>query len=412
MDNNQPIIVKRVKKNAAGHHGGAWKIAFADFATAMMAFFLVLWLMSSATPEQKKAIAGYFQDPIGFTESASPYVIDLGGTPTPAPDRTLNPEIQAQPDSTQNKVNPDMEERADPNDSNRVEPDPTQALDPSQKRQPNDAAQQQKDASQPQKDASQAQKMDASQAEKIAEQVDKERLQLLLQELQNKIEQNPELQKFKDQILLEITQDGLRIQIVDADNRPMFDSGSPRLKPYFEDILLAMADTIRQVPNKISISGHTDAARYVGKGDFSNWELSAGRANAARRALEAGGYPDEQVARIVGYAASAPFDRQNPLSPVNRRIDIVVLTKKAEAAIAGSAGGDGKPDASASPTKGAPPTTPGKPSPPAGPPGAARGTPAPGGAVSATGNLAQPINSAAFKQQINAFDAGVIQSKP
>jgi len=388
MDNNQPIIVKRVKKSAAGHHGGAWKIAFADFATAMMAFFLVLWLMSSATPEQKKAIAGYFQDPIGFTESASPYVIDLGGTPTPAPDRTLNPEIQAQPDSTQNKVNPDMEERADPNDSNRVAPDPTQAVDPSDKRQPSDAAQQQKDASQ-------AQKMDASQAEKVAEQVEKERLQLLLQELQNKIEQNPELQKFKDQILLEITQDGLRIQIVDADNRPMFDSGSPRLKSYFEDILLAMADTIRQVPNKISISGHTDAARYAGKGDFSNWELSAGRANAARRALEAGGYPDDQVARIVGYAASAPFDRDHPLNPINRRIDIIVLTKKAQQAIEGRAGGGSqapKPAADSAP-------------------GASRGGVSSGN-VSASGNLAQPINNAAFKQQINAFDAGAIQGKP
>lgn len=386
MDNNQPIIVKRVKKSAAGHHGGAWKIAFADFATAMMAFFLVLWLMSSATPEQKKAIAGYFQDPIGFTESASPYVIDLGGTPTPAPDRTLNPEIQAQPDSTQNKVNPDMEERADPNDSNRVQPDPTQSPDSSPDRQPNAAAQ--KDQNQ------QAQKMDASQAEKIAEQVDKERLELLLQELQNKIEQNPELQKFKDQILLEITQDGLRIQIVDAENRPMFDSGSPRLKSYFEDILLAMADTIRQVPNKISISGHTDAARYNGKGDFSNWELSAGRANAARRALIAGGYPEEQVARIVGYASSAPFDREHPLNPVNRRIDIIVLTKKAQQAIEGRAGGSqaSKPAAGAAP--------------------AASRSGVSSGGVSATGNLAQPINNAAFKQQVNAFDAGVIQGKP
>ncbi|MDR6180163.1 MULTISPECIES: flagellar motor protein MotB [unclassified Pseudomonas] len=386
MDNNQPIIVKRIKKSAAGHHGGAWKIAFADFATAMMAFFLVLWLMSSATPEQKKAIAGYFQDPIGFTESASPYVIDLGGTPTPAPDRTLNPEIQAQPDSTQNKVNPDVQERADPNDSNRVAPDPTQAPDQSDKRQPNDAAQQQKDASQA--------KMDPSQAEKIAEQVDKERLELLLQELQNKIEQNPELQKFKDQILLEITQDGLRIQIVDAENRPMFDSGSPRLKSYFEDILLAMADTIRQVPNKISISGHTDAARYAGKGDFSNWELSAGRANAARRALIAGGYPEEQVARIVGYASSAPFDREHPLNPVNRRIDIIVLTKKAQQAIEGRAGGNQAPKPAAGAT-----------------PAASRSGVSSGG-VSATGNLAQPINNAAFKNQVNAFDAGVIQGKP
>src|SRR5690606_17445505 len=160
MDNNQPIIVKRVKKIAAGHHGGAWKVAFADFAIAMMAFFLVLWLMSSATPEQKKLISGYFQDPIGFTESASPYVIDLGGSPTVSPDKTLNPDLQAP------------------------------AVVP-------DAA------------------VDAEEVESLAEQIERERLDLLLQELQNKVDENPQLQKFKDQILFEITQDGLRIQIMD-----------------------------------------------------------------------------------------------------------------------------------------------------------------------------------------------------
>ncbi|CAD5106539.1 flagellar motor protein MotB [Zestomonas carbonaria] len=284
MDNNQPIIVKRVKRYAAGHHGGSWKIAFADFATAMMAFFLVLWLMSSATPEQKKAISGYFQDPVGFTESASPYVIDLGGTPTPAPDKTLNPEIQNLPD-----------------DQDRSKMDPTQAED-------------------------------------IADRLERERLELLLQELQNKIDENPQLQRFKDQILLEITQDGLRIQIMDAENRPMFDLGSARLQPYFEDILLAMADTIKEVPNKISVSGHTDAKPFSGAGDFGNWELSASRANAARRALVAGGYPEEQVARVVGYASSALFDRVDPFNPVNRRIDIIVLTKKAQRAIEGEQG--------------------------------------------------------------------------
>jgi len=115
----------------------------------------------------------------------------------------------------------------------------------------------------------------------------------------------------------------------------MFDSGSARLKPYFEDILLAMADTIKTVPNKISISGHTDAKPYSGTGDFGNWELSANRANAARRALVAGGYPDPQVARVVGFASSALFDRKDPFNPVNRRIDIVVLTKKAQRAIEG-----------------------------------------------------------------------------
>ncbi|WOF77608.1 flagellar motor protein MotB [Pseudomonas sp. FeN3W] len=278
MDNTQPIIVKRVKKVAGGHHGGAWKIAFADFATAMMAFFLVMWLMSSATPEQKKLISGYFQDPIGFTESASPHVIDLGGTPTPSPDRTLNAE-----------------------------------LEPAQ---------------------SEAQ-VDSDQVETFAEQLERERLDLLLQELQNKVDENPELQKFKDQILFEITQDGLRIQIMDAENRPMFALGSAQLQPYFEDILLALVDTIAAVPNKISISGHTDAKPYSGRGDFGNWELSAGRANAARRTLVIGGYPEDQIARVVGYASSALFDREDPFNPVNRRIDILVLTKKAQRSIEG-----------------------------------------------------------------------------
>ena len=280
MDNNQPIIIKRVKKTAGGHHGGAWKIAFADFATAMMAFFLVMWLMSSATPEQKRAISGYFQDPIGFTESASPHVIDLGGTPTPSPDRTLNAEVDPAVHQSESKI-------------------------------------------------------DADQAETFAEQLERERLELLLQELQNKVDENPDLTRFKDQILFEITQDGLRIQIMDAANRPMFALGSARLQPYFEDILLAMADTIRAVPNKISISGHTDAKPYSGQGDFGNWELSSGRANAARRTLVAGGYPDEQIARVVGYASSALFDRDDPLNPVNRRIDILVLTRKAQRTIEG-----------------------------------------------------------------------------
>ena len=289
MENNQPIIVKRVKKVAGGHHGGAWKIAFADFATAMMAFFLVMWLMTSATPEQKKAISGYFQDPIGFTESASPYAIDLGGTPTPAPERTLNPDISETPES---------------------QPDETG--------------------------------VSTDQIETLAEKMEQERLELLLQELQNKVEENPELQRFKDQILFEITQDGLRIQIMDAENRPMFALGSANLQPYFEDILLAMADTIRTVPNKISISGHTDAKPFAGRGDFGNWELSSNRANAARRTLVAGGYPDEQVARVVGYASSALFDREDPFNPVNRRIDIVVLTKKAQRAIEGEQGANGE----------------------------------------------------------------------
>ena len=315
MENNQPIIVKRIKKVAGGHHGGAWKIAFADFATAMMAFFLVMWLMTVATPEQKKLISGYFQDPVGFSESASPHVIDLGGTPTPSPDRTLN-------DEPQDEQTPAEDAQAD---------------------------------------------VDKLQAESIAEEVERERLELLLQELQTKVEENPQLQNFKDQILFEITQDGLRIQIMDAENRPMFASGSARLQPYFEDILLAMTETISAVPNKISVSGHTDAQPFVGRGGYGNWELSADRANAARRVLIAGGYDDGQVARVVGYASSALFDRDEPLNPINRRIDIVVLTRKAQRAIEGAQSDlDDLPVDAASPSAapaGAPPTAPGDPLP-------------------------------------------------
>jgi len=330
MENNQPIIIKRVKRFAAGHHGGAWKIAFADFATAMMAFFLVLWLLSTATPEQKIAIAGYFKDPIGFSESGTPYIIDLGGSPELAPEKTINPEVQSEPT-----------------------PDTSIQLD---------------------KDA----------VESMAEQVEKDRLNLVLQELQNKVEENPQLQKFKDQILFEITQDGLRIQIMDAANRPMFDSGSARLKPYFEDILLAMADTIKAGPNKISISGHTDAKPYAGTGDYGNWELSANRANAARRALVAGGYPDAQVARVVGYASSSLFDRENPLNPVNRRIDIIVLTKKAQRTIEGEQTSPTPPDAA---QPGAAPA-----------PGAAAPTPEP-----------EPMQPRELREKLNIFEDGVLK---
>jgi chemotaxis protein MotB len=337
MENNQPIIVKRVKRFGGGHHGGAWKIAFADFATAMMAFFLVLWLMSSATPEQLIAIAGYFKDPVGFSDSGSPYVIDLGGSPEMSPDQTLNPEVKSTPAPDKVPVDADKQDAA-------------------------------------------------------AEQVEQERLEMLLQELQNKVNENPQLAKFKDQILFEITQDGLRIQIMDAENRPMFDIGSARLKPYFEDILLAMADTIKAVPNKVSISGHTDATPYVGNNGFGNWELSAGRANAARRALIAGGYPDPQVARVVGYASSSLYDKEHPDNPINRRIDIVVLTKKAQNRIEGDQNAGEAPKSDATPA-------PAIPAAPSGKPGASTAAPAVDPQA-----YAQPHE---IRQKLNIFDGQI-----
>lgn len=345
MENNQPIIIKRVKRYGGGHHGGAWKIAFADFATAMMAFFLVLWLMSSATPEQLIAIAGYFKDPVGFSDSGSPYVIDLGGSPEMSPDQTLNPEVKSTPAPDRVPV-------------------------------------------------------DADQQDAAAEQVEQDRLEMLLQELQTKVNENPQLAKFKDQILFEITQDGLRIQIMDAENRPMFDIGSAKLKPYFEDILLAMADTIKAVPNKVSISGHTDATPFVGNNGFGNWELSSGRANAARRALLAGGYPDQQVARVVGYASSALYDKEHPQNPINRRIDIVVMTKKAQQRIEGAQNSGEAPQTPEAPGSTAPSPVPGATG-PANQPGAAISTPAVDPQA-----YAQPHE---IRQKLNIFDQGQLK---
>ncbi len=281
MDNAQPIIVKRISRKADGHHGGSWKIAFADFAVAMMAFFLVMWLLASATEEQLQMISGYFNDPINFDTSGSPFVIDLGGTPEIGLDQSLR------------------------------EQDATQ--------------------------------LDADTIESLADQLERRELDLLLQELQNRIDTEPVLQRFREQILLEITADGLRIQIVDAENRPMFASGSARLRDYFEEILLALSDTIAKVENKISISGHTDAQPFTVRRDYGNWELSADRANAARRTLLAAGYPQEQIARVVGYAESAPFDIDDPLNPINRRIEIVVLNKRAERMMVDSTRGEMRP---------------------------------------------------------------------
>ncbi len=285
--NEQPIIVKRVSRKAGGHHGGSWKIAFADFAIAMMAFFLVMWLVTVATPEQLALVSQYFKDPINF-DGGSPHPIDLGGSPTPAPQRTLNEQSMNEPGMQQEQQLEQI----------------SQSID--------------------------VQYVDSDEAPDI---VELRELDLLLQELQNKIEEEPVLQRFRDQILMEFTMEGLRIQIVDAENRPMFASGSPDLQSYFEDILLALSDTIARSPKKISISGHTDAMPYVGRTDYGNWELSAQRANAARRTLEVAGYPKEQIARVVGYADSALFDTADPLNPINRRIDIVVMNRRAEQAM-------------------------------------------------------------------------------
>ena len=263
----QPIIIKRKKKVVAGHHGGSWKVAFADFATAMMAFFLVMWLTATATPEQKLAVEGYFKDPVGFTEGGSPNPVDLGGSAS---------------------VIEESEQDIAPNQI----------------------------------------QLEDETVDRLAETLEQRRMQQLYQKLTERIDQSDTLQEFKDQLLIDITDEGLRVQIVDRSGRPMFDSGRNELKYYSQDILFELAKTLGSVNNKLSITGHTDATPFNGRPGYTNWELSADRANTARRALVAGGVREQQIGRVVGLSDSVLFDKENPTAPVNRRISIIVLNKK------------------------------------------------------------------------------------
>jgi len=273
---NQTIIVKKIKKGGHGHHGGAWKVAFADFVTAMMAFFLLLWLLASTTPEEKGGISEYFNPTIsGPSKGAgnSDSMIDMGGV-----------------NST-----PKGKEGQDFKEDSGAKPTVEQV---------NEALQQ-----------------------------EKQRLESLMEDLKKAIEQSQALKPYKDQLLLDITPEGLRIQIVDKENRPMFDSGSAELKYYTKEILHELAKTINTVPNRISLTGHTDAAQFVGREGYSNWELSADRANASRRELVVGGLGEAKIAKVVGLAAMVAFNKEDPRHPINRRIAIIVMNKATEEAL-------------------------------------------------------------------------------
>ncbi|MCX7898215.1 MAG: flagellar motor protein MotB [Rhodocyclaceae bacterium] len=281
-DSQQPIVVKRVKKGGGAAHGGAWKIAYADFVTAMMAFFLLMWLLGSTTKGDLKGIAEYFQTPLlvamfgGSGSGDSSSVIQGGGEDLT---RTYGQVKKGAIEADKKTIN-------------------LQAL-----------------------------KADF-------ERMERQRLEALKADIEALIEKDPMLKQFKNQLLLDITTEGLRIQIVDEQNRPMFDLASSELKPYTKQILRGIGPLLNRVENRISLSGHTDATPYAG-GDrgFGNWELSANRANASRRELIAGGMDEAKVLRVVGFASTVPFDRDQPTSAVNRRISIVVLNKRTEEAI-------------------------------------------------------------------------------
>jgi chemotaxis protein MotB len=283
-----PIIVKRIKKAAGGRHGGAWKIAYADFVTAMMAFFLLMWLLGSTTKGDLEGISEYFKTPLkvamqgGSGSGDSSSVIKGGGADlTRKTGQIKRGETEAEKKSYNLK---------------------------------------------------------AAQAE--LERRETENLKQLKKRLEVAIDAKPTLKQFKRQLLIDITSEGLRIQIVDEQNRPMFNLASAELQPYTKIILHEIGQVLNDVQNRVSLSGHTDAKPYANRErGYSNWELSADRANASRRELIAGGMAEEKMLRVVGLASSVPFSNAGPHEPVNRRISIIVMNKRTEDAVTKEASG-------------------------------------------------------------------------
>ncbi len=336
--NERPIIVvKRHKRRSHVHHGGAWKVAYADFVTAMMAFFLVMWLVTAVSKDQRAAIFDYFKNPSmepGKSAKPAPGQMGPGGASTSPID------LRGGLDSMRSQITPIREIGA------------TEAARPQSTQAPQQAAGAQAPTTEEERKKIEQLTLQAQQ------EAEHKKLESLMEELRQAVDKSQALEPFKDQLLLDITPEGVRIQIVDAQNRPMFDVGSARLRDYTVAILKELAKYLATVSNRISISGHTDIRPYPGAGGYSNWELSADRANAARRALVVGGLPDDKIARVVGLASSVLFDKAQPDNPINRRISIVVMTKQAEeeALKTDTESVDAPPETPATPT--APDTTP------------------------------------------------------
>jgi chemotaxis protein MotB len=290
-EEKQPIIIKKIKKGGGGHHGGAWKVAYADFVTAMMAFFLLLWLLNVTTEEQKNAISNYF-DPthprISQINSGSGGI--LSGT-TLADEGALA--------------------------------DKRQPLASKEVRTPRTGSRSIKEEF----DGKRAKKTKREQfIEKLKKQ-EEIKFREAADKIKQAIENNPDLAELAKNLIIDITPEGLRIQLVDQSGKTMFPSGSARMFEHTQNLLSQVADIAMTLPNDISVRGHTDGVPYRASSDYSNWELSSDRANASRRGLIENGIPEDRISNVQGKADTEHLFPENPTDPRNRRISIILLNQ-------------------------------------------------------------------------------------
>ncbi len=288
-DDKQKPIIKKVKKvSGGGHHGGAWKVAYADFTTAMMAFFMLLWLLNVAPPETLAGLADYFSPTTaaisGRTGSDAvnqPNSDAVGSNPAPVVAITVPGPPQSGP-TDGSKQGADAEGGGDPNF-------------------PNDRL-----------------------ANRIREQEDMA-FEQMQEQLRLAIQQSPTLSDISEHLIMEITEDGMKIQLIDKDRRAMFKSGTAQLYEYAKKMISEIGKSVQNLPNRITVEGHTDGGVFMGPSGSTNWELSADRANAARTVLDMTGITDDRYSEIISKAGTEPLYPDQPNRPENRRITILVL---------------------------------------------------------------------------------------
>lgn len=327
-----PIIVKKIKKGGHGHHGGAWKVAYADFVTAMMAFFLLMWLLNVTTKEEKNAISNYF-DPthpkVSSSESGAGGI--LGGLtvtfegamtsdkqpPVTPPDATTPNTGRALGDQQNRQGAEDLDSGSDATDASALTVQGT-----------TEESADQDQASNGINILEEAQKAEQEEIEKLREMLEaqqNEKFEEIKKKIFEEIEKSPELADLKDNLMIDITPEGLRIQIVDAEGRSMFPSGKASMFDFMRELVTKVTQVIVPQPNQISMRGHTDSSGYREGATYDNWNLSADRALATRTVMVANGLPAKRIETVVGRADREHLLPDEPFSPRNRRISVVLL---------------------------------------------------------------------------------------